>query len=141
MTLISLVYVSVETRPMTAQDIEKILETARTFNPSKNITGMLLYRTGYFIQALEGEDIEVKPLYEKISSDPRHRSVLMIYNKPIEKRAFGDWSMGFKNLEGIDPSKLEGYTDFLIQPITPELVGDGSRAKAFLEMFKEESFF
>ncbi len=139
MTLISLVYVSVETRLMTAQDIEKILETARTFNPSKNITGMLLYRTGYFIQALEGESADVRPLYEKISSDPRHRSVLMVYSKPIGKRAFGDWSMGFKNLEGIDPSKLEGYTDFLTQPITPELIGDGSRAKTFLEIFKKKS--
>jgi hypothetical protein len=102
---------------------------------------MLLYRSGYFIQALEGDAERVRALYDKIAKDPRHRNVLMVYNKPIEKRTFGSWSMGFKDVADVDPSKFEGYTDFLEQPITPELIGDGSRARAFLEMFKEELSF
>jgi hypothetical protein len=139
MGLISLVYVSFESRPMSQADILDILETARKRNNAENITGMLLYRTGYFIQALEGEEAPVTQLYEDIAKDDRHRNVMMIYKNPIEKRSFGNWSMGFKNLEGIDPHSLEGYTDFLTQTITPELIGDGSRAKAFLELFKEEA--
>ncbi len=138
MSIISLVYVSVETRPMTGEDITDILTTARNFNASQGITGMLLYRTGYFIQALEGEADRVNALYEKIANDPRHKNVLLIYKNPIQKRAFGEWSMGFKNLVDVDAGKLEGYTDFLEQPITPELIGDPSRAKSFLELFKEE---
>jgi hypothetical protein len=140
-SLISLVYVSFETRPMTAQDITDILTTARKFNTEQDITGMLLYRTGYFIQALEGEEDRVKALYQKIARDPRHRNVLMIYNGSITERSFTNWSMGFKNLDEVDPSKLEGYTDFLQSPASPEMIGDGSRAKAFLELFKEESTF
>jgi hypothetical protein len=123
---------------MTGEDITDILTTARKFNASQEITGMLLYRTGYFIQALEGEADRVKALYEKIANDPRHKNVLLIYNNPIQKRAFGDWSMGFKNLADVDADKLEGYTDFLEQPITQKLIGDPSRAKSFLELFKEE---
>lgn len=141
MTLVSLVYVSIETRPMTGQDIEDILKKAREFNSAHDITGMLLYRSGYFIQALEGDAEVVDKLYEKISRDPRHRNILTVYNKPIESRAFSNWSMGFKDLADVDPSKFEGYTDFLEKPITPELIGDGSRARAFLEMFREELNF
>jgi len=137
MSIISLVYVSVESHPMTSEDITDILTTARKFNGSQEITGMLLYRTGYFIQALEGETDRVNALYEKIARDPRHRNVLLIYKHLIEKRVFSEWSMGFKNLaDVVDVSKLEGYTDFLEKPITPEMIGDGSRAKAFLELFK-----
>lgn len=138
MGLICLVYVSIESRPMSPQDITDILETAREFNAKHDITGMLLYRTGYFIQALEGEEEQVRSLYDSIAGDDRHRNVLLVYNKPIEERSFGNWSMGFKNLEGIDTEGLEGYTDFLNEPITPEVIGDGSRAKAFMELFREE---
>lgn len=138
MSLHSLVYVSIESRPMSPEDIKDILDTARSFNKEQDITGMLLYRGGYFIQALEGEAERVQTLYNNIAKDDRHRNVLMVYNSPIEKRAFGSWSMGFKDLDGMNPDTLEGFTDFLTQPITPEMIGDGSRAKAFLELFKEE---
>ena len=35
-----------------------------------------MYRDGFFIQALEGEEETVMSLYNKIKTDPRHRSVL-----------------------------------------------------------------
>ncbi len=139
MSLVSLVYVSFESRTMSQQDILDILEVARKRNTEENITGMLLYRGGYFIQALEGNADAVNKLYDDIAKDARHRNVIMIYKNPITERSFSNWSMGFKNLDGVDPSTLEGYTDFLTQPITPEMLGDGSRAKAFLELFKEEA--
>ncbi|MDX2162432.1 MAG: BLUF domain-containing protein [bacterium] len=141
MPLHSLVYVSIESRPMTVDDIRNILDKARAFNTSQDITGMLLYRGGYFIQALEGEKERVQALFDKIARDDRHQNVLKVYNAAINERAFGSWSMGFKDLDGIDPAGLEGYTDFLMQPITPQMIGDGSRAKAFLELFKEESTY
>ncbi|MBL8162732.1 MAG: BLUF domain-containing protein [Anaerolineae bacterium] len=140
MGLISLVYVSFESRRMTSEDLQSILNKARTFNSEHQITGMLLYRTGYFIQALEGEEADVMALYEKIARDDRHRHVLMIYKGPIEQRAFGNWTMGFKNLDNLTPADLPGYTDFLSREITPELMTNNvSRALAFLESFKEEA--
>lgn len=141
MGLISLIYVSIETRPMTPQDITAILEKAREFNAKENITGMLLYRNGYFIQALEGEEDRVRALYDKIKRDERHANVLMIYDKPIQERSFGNWSMGFRDLDGLDPSTLEGYTDFLNEPMNPNLVGNSSRAKSFLELFREQATY
>lgn len=140
MGLISLVYVSFESRPMSDDDLKAILNTARQFNGEHQITGMLLYRSGYFIQALEGEEEVVQTLFDKIAQDDRHRNVLMIHKAPITERAFGNWTMGFKNLNGLTPADLPGYTDFLSQQINPELLTSSpSRALAFLESFKEEA--
>jgi hypothetical protein len=142
MGLISLVYVSFESRPMTSDDLKDILNTARSFNGDHQISGMLLYRSGYFIQALEGEEAEVRALYNKIAQDDRHRNVLMIHSGPIEQRAFGNWTMGFKNLDNLTPTDLPGFTDFLSQKMNPELLTNNvSRALAFLESFKEESHY
>jgi hypothetical protein len=60
MGLVSLVYVSVARELMSDEDLKAILEVARRKNAERNITGMLLYRSGYFIQALEGEEADVE---------------------------------------------------------------------------------
>jgi len=138
MSLISLVYVSYETRRMMAEDIQSILDSARRFNGLNAITGMLLYRKGYFIQALEGEQDVVKALYEKIAADPRHQGCLTVHTSIIQERSFSRWSMGYKDLEGIAPEKLEDYDDFLQSPITPDTIEKGNRVKALLEIFREE---
>jgi hypothetical protein len=142
MTLISLAYVSSESRKMTAQDIEAILEKAREKNAKLNITGMLLYRNGYFIQALEGEEEDVVNLYNTIAKDERHSNVLMVGREDISERSFSDWSMGFRDLEDFDAAELQGYTDFLDQPYDPnQVMNAGSRAVKLLELFKEGGRF
>ncbi len=141
MGLISLAYVSTESRAMSNEDIMDILNTAREFNGSKNITGMLLYRDGYFIQALEGEEAEVQALYDKIAEDDRHQNVLMIHKGPIEKRSFKEWSMGFRNLEEIEnPEEIPGYTDFLTEEFSSRYFSEQpSRAQRLLELFAKET--
>jgi tRNA U34 5-methylaminomethyl-2-thiouridine-forming methyltransferase MnmC len=116
MALIELAYVSIETRPMSPQDLMDILEIARKKNKELDITGMLLYRDGYFIQALEGEEAAVTELYNTIAQDDRHTRVLIIEKASIESRSFGEWSMGFQNLNEMNPSEIEGYTDYLDNP-------------------------
>lgn len=144
MALISLAYVSVEAREMTQDDLVDILNTARERNPKEGVTGMLLYRQGYFIQALEGEEEPVMNLYNDIAGDERHRNVLMVYKEEITERAFPNWSMGFQNMDELDPKAIdsEGLTDFLQQPMAPEvLTQNPSRAKHLLELFKEGAAF
>jgi hypothetical protein len=138
MSLISLSYVSAASRDMSKEDIENILETARRKNADLDITGMLLYRNGYFIQALEGEEKAVMALYDTIAQDDRHKNVLTVHKQEIDERSFGDWTMGFKNLENVNPDELDGYTDFLDQPFDVEAIkNSGSRAVTLLELFKE----
>ncbi|NJO83577.1 MAG: BLUF domain-containing protein, partial [Blastochloris sp.] len=47
---------------MTDDQLREILVKARDKNRRLNVTGMLLYRDRFFIQALEGEQEVVEPL-------------------------------------------------------------------------------
>jgi hypothetical protein len=140
MGLYTLAYVSVETRPMSAHHILNILNKARDKNKQLNITGMLLYRQGYFIQALEGEQAAVEALYDTIKQDERHQNVLVVYKNEISGRSFPDWSMGFTNLDTVQPDEIEGYNNFLSTPIT-DVAKEPSRTRQLLELFKEAGGF
>ncbi|MDD1606445.1 MAG: BLUF domain-containing protein [Methylococcaceae bacterium] len=107
MSLHCLVYVSIATRKMSDNDLQTLLEKARKKNEGSAITGMLLYRDGFFAQVLEGELKDIEDLFAIISRDERHRIVFLLYTKPIEKRNFANWTMGFNkshndNTEAID---------------------------------------
>ena len=109
----TLVYYSKATQEMSEEDLVDLLVVSRRNNISLNISGMLLYRNGEFIQALEGDKILVENLFEKISNDPRHKEILVLSRKEIPERVFESWSMGFENLSGSALSELEGYSDFI----------------------------
>ena len=142
MTLISLVYVSLAYHDMNADELKTILESSHRHNKPDNITGMLLYRDGYFIQALEGEAVKVEATYERIKLDTRHKNVVTVYKEEIEERTFNEWTMGFKNLDDVDPESLPAFTDFLTQPMDAEdFAKHPSRAKLLLESFRHHIQF
>ncbi len=73
-----LIYVSESARPMTADDLEELLEETRSRNDDCRITGMLLYKNGRFMQLLEGEEEDVVKIYRSIERDDRHKEVRML---------------------------------------------------------------
>lgn len=139
MAQVSLVYVSLATHDMTDEELQSLLKVAREVNARLDITGMLLYRDGYFIQALEGDEEAVDKLFDKISRDPRHKSVLVVTKAPIQKRAFEQWSMGFNK---VDTQGVSGFTDFLDNPFEHSYFEQHpTRAVALLEQFRDRTFF
>jgi hypothetical protein len=141
MGLITLVYISYATDNLTDDQLKVILNTARTANQKLDVTGMLLYRDKFFIQALEGEEEVVDKLYAKISQDPRHRNILTVYKVPITERVFKDWKMGFNKLDDTAPEELDGYSDFLNKPSVSYFTQKPSRASILLESFRMRSAF
>lgn len=141
MGLISLVYVSFSHGDMSDDELKDILSVSRENNKKLDITGMLLYRNGFFIQALEGEEAVVKALYEKIRQDPRHHSVTTIVTYPIEERQFATWNMGFNKMTDSDLQKLDGYTDFLNHPTGEFFLAKPNRAKQLLYAFRGQIYF
>jgi hypothetical protein len=139
MALVSLVYVSFASeKHLSENDLGEILKKARENNQKLEVTGMLLYRNGFFIQALEGEETIVMPLYEKIKQDPRHSNVLQIFKSSIKKRGFEDWSMGFQYIENKDLASLEGFNDFLDKPFTSDFFRNNpNHAQTLLYSFKQ----
>ncbi|MCU1405148.1 MAG: photopigment and puc expression activator [Glaciihabitans sp.] len=110
--MLSIVYVSVATRPMTDQDVAGLLVQARANNLRDGLTGALLYRDGRFIQILEGPDEQVRVKFATIATDSRHRSVHKMNEKAIGARQFPDWTMGFRPMVDDTVKQLAGFDGF-----------------------------
>jgi len=135
--LITLIYGSNSSHPLSETELLEILGSCRKNNAELNITGMLLYHDGNFIQVLEGEEDVVVALYEKISQDPRHENVLTYVKQPIGQREFSDWEMGFIDVERIGVDNVPGYSHFIDDPEHSTKLRNASYAYAFLNVFRE----
>lgn len=141
MALSNLIYLSAANGPMSEEDLIDILHKAREKNARLNITGMLLYRNGYFIQVLEGPEAAVTDLYKTITEDDRHHHVMTLHQDNITTREFAHWEMGFNNLENLSAAELEGYTDFLQDPYKPGFVENPQHAHNLLLNFRNNPRF
>jgi hypothetical protein len=102
--MVWLIYVSTATKPFSESGLLTLLNQSRTNNARIGVTGMLLYKDGNFMPALEGEDEDqVRRLYAKICTGPRHKGILTLLQGAEGNRAFPDWSMGFTNLRNLFP--------------------------------------
>ncbi|MGB0576371.1 MAG: BLUF domain-containing protein [Alphaproteobacteria bacterium] len=90
-----LLYTSSALNFMSSRQLEELLVESRTFNADKNITGILLYCDGSFMQLLEGDEEEVQSLFGRIETDRRHFDVRKIFTKETESRWMKDWAMAF----------------------------------------------
>jgi len=106
-----LIYISSAVRPMTEADLTAILETSRTNNIRTDITGMLVYSHGTFMQTLEGPEKEVDLLFDKLCLDVRHRNVLKLTEGPLAERNFPQWSMAFATFTPEAFNDLKGFVD------------------------------
>lgn len=105
------VYVSAASREFSKQELSEMLVGFRERNAARGITGMLLYRDGDFMQAIEGPAEGVDALLERISWDERHRAFFPLLSGWRQERAFRDWSMGFRAL---DPESMPaGFSNLL----------------------------
>jgi len=110
-TVYHIIYISYVPTPLYDDDLVNILTKSRFNNKMLDITGMLIYVNGKFIQVLEGEYDSVTKMYEKIKNDSRHRQVFRLMEGNSDDRIFKDWSMGFKKLTENQFLELSGFKD------------------------------
>lgn len=118
--LVSLVYVSSSVRKLDDSEIVEILRNSRRENKRRDITGMLLYKDGNFLQVLEGKEAKLTELMEKIERDGRHRGMILLMKKNIEERQFADWSMGFRDLGALSKDDQAAFSPFLTDSFLDE---------------------
>ncbi|KTR52350.1 BLUF domain-containing protein [Curtobacterium oceanosedimentum] len=106
--MLSLIYSSVATRPLGDDDLAALLAQSRRANAENDITGVLLFRNGYFLQLLEGPDQAVRSKMDTIKHDDRHTKVTVLTEELIEERQFPEWTMGFP-AEDTDVEQAPGY--------------------------------
>ncbi len=88
-------YISDSQRPNSLDDLSALYEKARENNSKCNITGILIYKSGNFLQVLEGEQETVDNTFERIALDSRHKNIFKVINTTIEQRIFQDYNFGF----------------------------------------------
>jgi len=136
--LICLIYVSSATRLLSTADLDDILAASRRNNTQLGVTGMLLYKDGNFMQALEGPEEAVLKLQRKIARDPRHKGLLVLRQVEVKERAFKEWAMGYYNLDAPAGAAPAGYSNFLRDSLlAPEFVENPSIAHKLLRSFRE----
>ena len=104
-----IIYLSWATEPFSDEQLQALLQQARRHNTEADITGILVYGNGCFLQVLEGEEPAVRQLYEHIKLDGRHRNVAAYADKAVTQRAFAGWSMAFEAATPQQFDELMGY--------------------------------
>ncbi|KGE05229.1 hypothetical protein HRUBRA_00174 [Pseudohaliea rubra DSM 19751] len=123
---------------MPADELLQLLESARAYNGARDVTGVLLHRDNSFFQVLEGTESDVRAIFSRVNSDPRHERLEVLFDEPAQEREFADWRMGFLELDGVDVTAVEGVSDFLTRDLDPrELFTRLSRAKRLMLLFRQ----
>ena len=130
-SLMSLIYASRSTGCFREHEVPDLLQQIRIANAKQEITGMLLYIGGSFLQVLEGRPEVVDAAFSRILKDNRHTELTLIARKSIPERAFEGWTMMQQTLDPAEAGELIGEIDYFTSPMLPTQL-DLSRAKKLL---------
>ncbi len=106
MEIFSLTYVSSACGLYSRDIYHGIALDSHSYNSDHGITGMLLVFNETIIQFLEGAEVEVRKLYEKIELDPRHKGAIVVSTRQMAAREFPEWSMGYQEIVDRDDPKF-----------------------------------
>ena len=97
-----LIYVSTARGSMGDDRLADLLTQCRRNNARWDVTGLLIYAGGNFIQALEGDERIVCDLYATIRKDERHDNVRRVLTNCASYRDFPDWWMAYQRISGAE---------------------------------------
>ncbi len=97
----------------TPLQVEAILARARDVNPTRRLTGSLLFTGGHFAQWLEGPADGLHETMAAIVADPRHEAVKTLLEGALPLRRFADWDMAYAEAPSADDLLASLLTDTL----------------------------
>ena len=130
-----LVYVSSAVHRFDTEELDELLAKSRAWNADHDVTGMLLYHDGNFVQALEGAPEAVEATFERVASDSRHRGLIRMISERADARRFAAWDMGFHRPAHDTPPA--GWSDFLKRRDASD--AGGHIALSILESFRRNT--
>lgn len=133
MSVFQMIYVSKCSDDFDFNTLPSILEKSRRDNEKKDVSGLLIFHEGSFIQVLEGPKEAVEEIYQKIEKDDRHKNIKLLSQKMLDEKEFESWSMGF-----LKPELSKTHPDFvdLASELTAMLTEGATSAKA-LDRFRD----
>lgn len=134
------VYVSAAARLMSEGELISLLEVCRERNEAEGLTGMLLYKDGSFMQALEGEAGPLERTCDRIRRDPRHGGLVFLRDGEIAERSFAGWAMGFRSVDSDELEKVPGFARLSGETFTsPAITSKPHKAVRLLQTFHDST--
>lgn len=90
------IYVSTAASKADAIDPAAIMSVSIRNNSRDGITGLLYSDGKRFLQALEGDEVKVAVALDRIEQDPRHRAIVILSDRMVTEREFGQWAMAHR---------------------------------------------
>jgi hypothetical protein len=113
-----IIYLSSSVEYLNAKEIESLFVQSRKKNLEKDITGVLMYNVGDFLQIIEGPKTAMIDLFESIEKDTRHKGIITILNTEIKERQFPKWNMGLCTSDYEKIRKIDGYENTNTQTLS-----------------------
>lgn len=110
---------------LTAEDVDRLVESAQRNNAQREITGFLLYNGRNFLQLIEGPQASLMSLMAALARDPRHSGMLTLIDEPIEERSCPSWTMHRMRVPfdvALRREKIDAEIPDLISPHARQLV-------------------
>ena len=127
-----IIYFSSATHLLTDNELQLLLEKSRLKNSQNDITGVLIHIDGDVIQVLEGEKEKIQNLYELIKLDPRHSTIIKVFDNEVPSRMFENWSMGYSQETIEDIRKNNNFSSLSMSELKEN---KGNIVTVFLETF------
>ncbi len=91
---LQIVYISRQTHRISEPDLLDIQKKIVNRSVSKDISGVLLHRSGIFLHFIEGPYKATVELLVDLATDPNHRDMRLVIVHSTPKRHARFWSMG-----------------------------------------------
>jgi hypothetical protein len=108
-TMVQLIYASHMASGLGHEELDDIMQTSRSKNEKRGVTGALCYSARGFLQCLEGPSDVVNELYGHIIRDDRHVDVTLLAYSDIHRRSFAKWAMAYIRADEVDSMILRKY--------------------------------
>ena len=95
-----LIYSSSAVVRLTQRELLELLTISRQKNEARELTGMLLYRDGVYLQYLEGPANEVIKLLTRLRQDDRHTSIRILRQGVLPRTPLSGLVDGLQKLVG-----------------------------------------
>ena len=128
-----LVYISTARPNFHPVEVRDILAVSRQRNAEVQVTGLLVYDGKRFLQALEGSREAVRATFDRIRDDVRHRAVVVLSEKTIDQREFGEWAMAAEEVQQMKAGgSLTDAVDALVEGVASE--NERERFRSFIRL-------
>lgn len=134
MQIRQLIYRSEKASNLPESEIQFMLQKFKEPNTIHEITGVLFYIDGYFIQCIEGTEANVEQLLSNITHDDRNTGLTVLNDITLPERRFPTWWMGFKNMSTNELMQQKGFIDISSKESLETILG---RHQAMLGLMRE----